>query len=530
MPCLLAAAWLRDSRLATIDYVIILAYMGGVLGIGALYGRYMRSFGDFFLAGKTLPFWAIGMSIVSSDIGAIDFVSGAGATYRYGIAQANFDWIGSMPALLIGAFLFVPYYWRAGVYTIPEFLGRRYNSAVRIIQAVVWLVFMLAMLAVMLWVTAVMMNTVLGWPTRLAIWVTVFVVGFYMVSGGLAAEVMTDVIQMIVMFVGAAALLVLGMWQVGGWEALITRVGAMGEAYRHHFTLLRPHVDRSPYPWTGIVFGLGIVLSTGYFVGNQAVVQRSLGARSEWDAKAGMLFAGLLKLFIPVLVMIPGLVAVVLYPNLPDPDQAVPSMVRDILPAGIKGLMFAAFFAALMGNADSYLNSFSTVLMSDVVARILLAVRGRSLSDRAGLLLGRIVTAAAILAAGLMAPLIERFETIYEGIQTFFSFFQGPTLALLLLGILWRRTTQWGALAGLLLGVMLTTALNIMGPAVFPSERPFLFISFWSFLFSLAVTVLVSLVTPPEPPEKLRGLVYGEVLRDDAVQAALRVRAESCGT
>jgi solute:Na+ symporter, SSS family len=524
---ILAAADAPSHVLHTIDFLIIITYFAGCLVIGSFYGKYVTDMGDLFLAGRTIPWWAIGMSVVSTDISATDFVAGAGATYRYGIAQANFDWLGSMPACIIAAFIFIPYYWRAGVFTIPEFLGRRYNLAVQIIEAIMWLLFLVCMLAVMLWMTAVMMETVVGWPPAVSIWVTVVVVGIYCISGGLTAVVITDVIQMIVMYIGGGALLVLGVWKAGGWSEMVNKVFALGDHYKNHFNLLLPHNDPTPYPWTGILFGLGIVLSTAYYVGNQAIVQRALGARSEWDAKGGMILAGFLKLFIPPLVMIPGLAALAIYPNLEKPDQAVPMLVREILPIGVKGLMFAAFFAALMSTVSSYLNSCCTMFMSDIYGKAYARLKGRPMSDRYGLSFGRILTGVTIIVGGLVAPYISGFETIYVGIQTLFSIFQGPTLALLLLGILWRRATQWGALAGLVLGVCLSTSLTAMGNSVFPSNNPFLFVSFWTFVFSLVVTVVVSLLTPPEPVEKLRGLVYGLVMQDTGVQQALNERVKA---
>lgn len=514
------------GALSSIDSVILIVYMLGVLGIGAFFSKYVRSTGDFFLAGKALPFWAVGMSIVVSDIGAMDMVSGAGAAYQYGIAQSNFDWIGSMPAMLIAAFVFVPYYWRSGVYTIPEFLGRRYSSLLQLIEALIWLLFLCSMLAVMLWTSAVFLKAQLGWSTGIAIWVTVIFVGVYTVSGGLAAVVMTDVLQMVVMFVGAAALLILCIWNAGGWDEMVAVIGRLGDETQHHFTLLLPHDASTPYPWTGIVFGLGIVMSTGYFVGNQAVVQRVLGARSEWDAKAGMIFGGFLKLFIPFLVMVPGLAARATHPELDDPDSAIPILVRDLLPPGLTGLMFAAFLAALMSSVDSYLNSAVTMFMSDVYGKSYRQARGRPMPERHGLVVGRGLTVVFIVAAGCAAPVIEKAETIYVAVQTLLSLFQGPTLAVLLLGILWRRANRWGALAGVILGIALTGTLTLIGEDVFPSSDPFLFTSFWSFLFSVVVTVVVSLFTSPEPDEKIRGLVWGDVMDDEEAQRLLRGRLD----
>lgn len=514
--------------LAAIDYGIVLVYLAGVLVLGTYFGRYVKTAGDFFIAGRALPFWAVGMSIVVSDIGATDFIAVAGGTYEYGLAQANFDWLGSMPALLIAAFLFIPYYWRAGVYTIPEFVGRRYNETVQFLLAVAWGLILLTNLGIMLHATAVLLRGVMGWDPLVSIWLTALVVGIYTISGGLAAVVMTDAVQLVIMFIGGGALVVRTLYEVGGIGALRESVLAQGPEYAQHFSLFLPHDTPTPFPWTGILLGLGIVLSTAYFSGNQAVVQRALGARTEWDAKAGVLLAGGLKLFIPLLVAVPGLAAVAILPDLAAADDAVPTLIRLLLPPGVRGLMFAAFLAALMSSVDSNLNSASTLWTQDILGRLKEWLGGRPLDERASLRLGRALSAVLLLSAALVAPEIERrFSNIYNAIQSIFSLIQGPTLAILLLGLLWRRATQWGALVGLVSGVGLCLVLNLESMAgLFPSEEPFLFVAWWSFVFTLAVTALVSLVTPADPPEKIRGLVWGDVLSDEDVQAALRRRME----
>ncbi len=512
------------SQLAAIDYTIIVTYMAGVLFIGTFFARYVHTSGDFFLAGRALPFWAIGMSIVVSDIGAIDVVTGSGAAYARGIAQANFDWIGSVPAVLVAAFVFLPYYWRAGVFTIPEFLGRRYNAATQVIHASVLLVFMVANVSMMLWLSAVFLNQVLGWSPETGIWVTAIIVGLYTVTGGLAAVVMTDVMQLVVMFIGTAALLVLSLWEVGGWSGMQATILAQPEMTEDYFRLLLPHGEGTEYPWTGMVFSLGLVMSTAYFVGNQAIMQRALGARTEWDAKAGMIFAGLFKLLIPLLVFVPGMAARAIDPGLAKPDYAVPTLVNTLLPAGLRGLMFAAFFAALMSSVDSYLNSCVTVFTSDLYQKVHRRFTGRLLGEVSGLWLGRALTVVLLVGASAGAPVFGNFQTLYDAIQTLLSLFQGPTLAVLLAGIFWRRATGLGGLAGLTLGVCLTFFLNVLGDSVFPSTSAYLYVAFWSFWFSLIITVLVSLATPAEPAEKLRGLVYGEVLADSDTQALLEAR------
>ena len=521
----------NGTGLAGIDTAIVLFYLAGVLVIGTWFGRYVKNAGDFFIAGKTLPFWAVGMSIVVSDIGATDFIAVAGGTYRYGIAQANFDWLGSMPALLIAAFVFVPYYWRSGVFTVPEFLGRRYGAFVQTFLAACWGVILVMNLGIMIHASAVLMRGVLGWPPSVSIWVTTGIVGVYTISGGLAAVVMTDVLQLVIMFVGGGALVVRALYEVGGLSALREGILAHGPEYADHFSLYLPHDSPTPFPWTGIVLGLGIVLSTAYYTGNQAVVQRTLGASSEWDAKAGVLFAGLLKFFIPVLVALPGLAALLIVPGLENPDDAMPSLIRILLPPGLRGLMFAAFLAALMSSVDSHLNSATTLWTQDLLGRFK-AKLGRPLAQAQLLRVGRISSAVILILGALIAPQIEqRFSNIYNAIQTVFSLIQGPTLAILLLGILWRRANRYGAAAGLVLGVGLCLLLNSPAMAgLFPSEEPFLFVAWWSFVFSLAVTIVVSLLTRREPADKIRGLVWGDVVDDDEAQAALRSRLPQGGT
>jgi len=484
-----------------IDVIIISVYMLGSLLLGVYCTRYVGDVGDFFVAGKALPFWAIGFSIVVSDIGAVDFVAVAGAAYRNGVSAANFDWMGSMPAMVFAAFVFVPYFWRSGVFTIPEFLGRRYNSAVQFINGLIWAVVLFVMLAVMQWVTAdKLMHTVLGWNTYWTLWITAFVTGFYTFTGGLTAVVFTDVVQLVVMYVGGLGLLALSLWEVGGWSSLQTKILAMGPEYENHFKLLLPHDTTGPFPWTGIVFGLGIVLAIAYMSGNQVIVQRTLGARSEWDAKGGMLLGGFLKSFIPLMVALPGLCAVILVPHLgpENADRAVPEMIRALLPAGLRGLMFAALFAALMSSISGTLNSGTTIFITDLVGQVRSWMGRKPLGERHALALGRAYTALFIILSAAFAKKIGDNEQIYVFIQTVLSLFQGPTLAVLLLGIIWPRATGWGGLAGLVLGVIFCFVLKYT-PNLFPSDDPFLFVAWWSFVFSIIVVVVVSLLTPREP-------------------------------
>jgi len=501
-------------QLTGIDYFIVLLYLGGILCLGLYFRKHVQSSTDYFLAGKALPFWAIGMSIVVTDIGAVDFVGLTGQAYRFGVVVANFDWIGSVPAMILAGLVFVPYYWRAGVFTIPEYLGRRYNIYVQTISSLAWLVFLVFSLGVILWASGVMLSELMGWPIMTAIVITAIVVGLYTVLGGLSAVVMTDVVQLIIMFVGAFAILILGFWETGGWSALVTKIEAMGPAYRNHFTLIMSPQAQTPYPWTGILFGLAIVLAPAYFIANQTIVQRSLGAQDEWHAKASMICGAFLKMLIPVLVVFPGLIALGLFPGIEDSDRAFATMIKSLLPPGMTGLLFAAFFAALMSSIDSTLNSAATLWTKDIYQRFIRT----DASDRHYLVVGRLFTGFLMLFAIISSPISDRFPGIYIYIQTLLSFIQGPILAVLVLGMFWTRTTQWGGLAGLTGGMCLSGIMYFFKAKLFTIEEPFLYISWWSFLGALILCFSVSLLTEREPQAKLRGLVYGLVLRDQELQ------------
>jgi SSS family solute:Na+ symporter len=232
--------------IAGIDAFIVILFLIGILLFGVFFKRFVKTSEDYFLAKKVLPWWAIGMSIVLADIGAIEYMGMAGGAYRYGLVQANFDWIGCMPAMIVSALIFMPYYWKAGVYTVPEYLGRRYNVYVQSIEAFLWVAFLAFALAIILWATAIFLNTMMGWPNYVSIIVTAVIVGMYTISGGLSAVVMTNALQLVIMFIGAIAMLVLGFISTGGWGGMMEKIYSLGPEFKNHFELILPMDTKTP--------------------------------------------------------------------------------------------------------------------------------------------------------------------------------------------------------------------------------------------------------------------------------------------
>lgn len=481
-------------RIEWIDLVLIFIYFAGISFYGYLYHKRIKTSHDYFLAGRNLPWWIIGMSIIGTNIGSNDYVGGAGGAYRIGIAQANFEWIGAIPAMILAAFIFIPFYWRAGVFSIPEYLGKRYNDMVRCITAVVLSVFSILIVGVFLWATALMLQTYLGWPVWFSIFITAGVTGFYTVSGGLAAVAYTDAVQLVIMFVGAIVVAVLGIYEIGGISVFIREVQTR---FPDHVNAFLPSTHEE-FPWPGVLMGLALVLSPAYWCTNQAILQRCLGARNEWDGRASMMAAALAKTFVPLLIVLPGFLALLMArERLPHSDQALPWVVKNLLPPGVSGLMFVAFIAALQSSISSTLNSTSVMITRDIIGVI---SRGW-MNDGRELRLGKAITTAALVAGMFLAPVTAHFRGIYVFVQQMLSFFQGPVFALILVGILSKRVTPAAGLWTLLSGLCFAAVLGALGLNM-------LYIAFWSFIYSLAMLYLVSLFTTPKRAEDLLNLTY----------------------
>jgi len=511
---------METAQLQYLDMALVAIYLATVVGVGIWLTRGVKTSQDYFLAGKTLPWWAVGMSLVVSDIGAKDMIGLAADGYRYGLVMMNFDFIGCAFPVLAAAYLFMPFLWIAGVYTVPEYLGRRYNGAVRTFFALLWACFMMGTVGTILVSAAVMFEALLGWNFWWSVGVTAVVVGVFTTTGGLKAVVLTDAISCVVLIVGAALICILGLQHVGGWEGVQTTVSQL-DWTSHHLHLVLP-ADHPVFPWPAVLLGLGFVLGPAYWIGNQAIVQRTLGAGSQNQARASYVFCAVLKLFFPVLLVLPGLIGLaLLHEQLGDPSQwtegvanrVLPLLVVKLLPTGVLGIVVGAFLAGVVANLDSYINSASTLVITDLY-RPLVPDRTDAHYLRAGQALVVVFLLVGIAFARIIQPV---FGSVFEAFQTFMTFFQGPLLALLLLGMLTRRTTSSGALVGMLLGVGTAVALHsvrfVLGAEYTVS---YLWVAWWSFVAAVTGAVVVSLFTRPYDEERLRGLVCWIPTREES--------------
>ena len=434
----------------------------------------------------------IGLSIIGTNIGTNSYIGASGNAYSIGIAQANFEWIGAIPAMIICSLIFIPLYWRAGVYSIPEYLGLRYNQSVRLVAALIACIVAVFAIGVGMWALALTLETYIGWPIWLGILVSGTVVGFYSISGGLAAVAITDSLQVCIMFLCGLIIVYLGLEGVGGWENFASQ---LTEEHPNHLQTYLP-ADHESYPWPGVILGLGLVLSPAYWIGSQAILQRSLGAKSQWDASASMMFAAFAKTLVPLLIVFPGILALVMKADIDYPDMALPWIIKNVLPAGISGLMFVAIIAALQSTIDSGINSTSLMITRDI-RHVLL----KDDSTENDLKIGRYLTLLILVIAMSIAPFIGELGGIFTFMQTVLSLFQGPMLALLLLGALSKRATPQAGLWTLITGVPVAGILLLM-------DMNMLYVAFVTFCYSMVVLWILSGMTEGLTKEQLERLTY----------------------
>lgn len=504
--------------LATPDIVIIGLYFALVFGIGMYFARRERTSEEYFLAGRDVGWFFIGASLFVSNISTEHFIGLSGSGASSGLAVGHFEWWACLILLVLG-WVFVPFYLRSNVFTMPEFLERRFNRHSAVYLAGISIIaYIFTKISVQLYAASVVLERVAGWSLWKTAVVLVIATGIYTVAGGLAAVIYTDTVQTLILITGAVALTIIGLKEVHGLAHLRTMVPP------DYFHMIKPVTDKD-FPWTGIFFGAPI-LGIWYWCTDQVIVQRVLSARDEGHAKAGTIFAGFLKILPVFMLVLPGIIAFALFPaQVKKPDFAYPTLVLNLLPVGLVGLVMAALLAAVMGAMSSVFNSASTLVTLDFYKKIRPQASEGQLVN-----FGRVATGIMVVLGLLWVPFIGYISNqLYLYLQSVQAYISPPIAACFVLGILWPRLNGAGAITSLLSGFVLGATRFILeladraGVSHFKSpavrwliDMNFLHYAIFMFVVCSIVLIGVSLMTPAPDRQKLAGLTFATV--DDKIE------------
>jgi SSS family solute:Na+ symporter len=507
-----------------LDYAIMAIYFVVVLGLGVLARRSIKTGLDFFLSGRSLPAWVTGLAFVSANLGALEILGMAANGAQYGVATVHFYWIGAVPAMLFLGIVMMPFYYGSKVRSVPEYLRLRFNNATHLFNAATFAIATVLIAGINLFALALVVEILLGWPLWLAIVVAAGIVLTYITLGGLSSAIYNEVLQFFVILAGLIPMTVLGLKAVGGWSGLEQKVraSAVGGQGLHAWQGYGLNTHNSiGSSWFAIVFGLGFVLSFGYWTTNFAEVQRALSAKNLSAARRTPLIAAYPKIFIPALTIIPGLVAVVTVKGLgatSGPKQynnAIPFLMSHYLPNGVLGIAITGLLAAFMAGMAANVTAFNTVVTYDLWQDYVQPGR----DDSYYVWIGRVVTVIGILVAVATAFIASGYTNIMNYLQLLFSFFNAPLFATFIIGMFWKRATPWGGFAGLVTGTLSAFGLHLADSYTTLSFGSSLDASFWgaiaAFVGDAIVTVGVSLVTQPKEEGELKGLVWGLTRTDE---------------
>ncbi len=499
------------QNMTLLDLIFILVYFSVLFTLGFYFSRKEKSSTDYFLAGRRVGWVAIGASLFASNISSEHFIGLAGAGASRGLAVGHFEWIASY-ILLVLAWVFVPFYLKSKVFTMPEFLERRYNKSSRMyLTSISLIAYVLTKISVTLFAGGLLLHEILGCDIATSAIVMVIIAGIYTIAGGLEAIVHVDVLQSAVLILGATLLTFFGLREIGGFAALQAKVPA------DFFSMFKPATDPD-FPWTGIIFGAPI-LGIWYWCTDQYIVQRVLGGKNIDHAQSGALFAGFLKILPVFILVLPGVIAYVYFENPAIGDKAYPLLVAShLLPSGVKGIVIASLLAALISSLASCFNSSSTLFTMDFYREL----RPES-SEKELVLVGRLATTVLVILGILWVPFIKFISSqVYIYLQSVQAYISPPIAAVFVLGILWKRVNGTGAIWALISGASVGTfrlvvellhkAGNIQNEWLkFIAEINFLHFAIFLFLLSAGILVLVSLLTPPPGNSQVAGLTLATV-------------------
>ncbi|MGI5246112.1 sodium:solute symporter family protein [Dactylosporangium sp. CA-139066] len=501
-----------------LDYVLLALYFITVLGVGLAARRSIRNSVDFFLSGRSLPAWVTGLAFISANLGALEILGMAANGAKYGIMTVHYYWIGAVPAMVFLGIVMMPFYYGSKVRSVPEFMRRRFNRPAHLLNALSFALAQVLIAGVNLYALALIMQALLGWPLWTAIVLGAAIVLIYITLGGLSSAIYNEVLQFFVIIAGLLPIAIIGLVKVGGIGGLFDAVRntKLGDAGLHAWSNTGGSANPLGAPWWGIVFGLGFVLSFGYWTTNFAEVQRGLSARNMSAARRTPIIAAYPKLVIPFLTVIPGLVALVTVKGLGAEsgdlqyNNAIPLLMRDFLPNGVLGIAVTGLLASFMAGMAANVSGFNTVFTYDIWQEYV----AKDKPDGYYLRVGRLITVVGVVIGIGTAFIAAGYSNIMDYIQALFSLFNAPLFAAFIIGMFWKRMTAWAGFWGLLSGTvaafMVYAGYKWFGWFSFGSD---LDESFWgagiAFVVVAIVAVIVTPLTRPKAEAELEGLVYG---------------------
>lgn len=539
----------RLVHLSPVDLVIIVFYFALVLAIGFILKKSSGTSEDFFLAGREMTAWVAGLAFLSANLGSLELMGWAGNAYKYGILAAHWYWIGAIPAMLFLALVMMPFYYICKTHSVPGYLNLRFGEGARALSSISFGVMTVLMSGINMYAMAVVMKVVLGWNMHTSIWVSSITVLMYVALGGLRSAIFNEVLQFFLIWAGALLIPIMGLIEAGGWNGLKAKIlhnlteQSVNNAgsYTHLWSTLGSF-DKNPMGinWVGIVFGLGAIISMGYWTTDFLVVQRVMAAKDLRSAKLAPIIGANFKMLVPFIVILPGLLGLgllrdgaghllTLVPNdvawsaagraqgLHGYDEVLPLMLARYCGPGLLGLGITALIAGFMSGMAGNVSAFTTVWTYDIYGALI----NKKATDQQKVRMGRWCTVLGVIVSIGTAYLVMHAASIMDYVQALFSFFIAPLFGTVLLGMLWKRATKaggfWGLLAGTLSSVGMWAWVKLDPGAVryvalsaaAQDQAQNMFRALWCCLICVIVTVVVSLVTTPKPDSELDGLVYG---------------------
>lgn len=515
-----------------VDYVLIALYFVFVLGIGLLARRQVSSSIDFFMSGRSLPAWVTGLAFISANLGAVEIMGMSASGAKMGMPTFHYYWIGAIPAMLFLAIVMMPFYYGSGVRSVPEFMKRRFGTGAHLVNAISFALAQVLIAGVNLFLLAKIVNMLLGWDMTVSTIVAAVIVLSYITLGGLSAAIYNEVLQFFVIVAALLPLTLAALHKAGGWDGLQAKMkaaGTDGELSSWPGNSLTGFTD-SVWSVIGIVFGLGFVLSFGYWTTNFVEVQRVMASKDMNSARRAPIIGTFPKMFIPFIIIIPGIIAGALVPEIakakasggnPDYNNSLLYLMSDLLPNGLLGVAIAGMLAAFMAGMAANISAFNTVFSYDIWQEYVVKDR----DDAYYIKIGRIMTVVATIIAIGTSLLARSYSNAMDYLQTLFGFFNAPLFATFILGMFWKRMTPTAGWAGLVSGtvgalVVAVLSENALGDlsqdVIHIGGQGASFVAAGTaFVVDIVVSVIVSLMTQPKPAESLRGLVYSETPKED---------------